>query len=274
MAKLPFRIKNDIEKLFQMGDGYVLDFSNASFAQFIGETVNIDIYNGDGYSDYCSKANKLRQLIEKESDTVVGKLLNEMLLYCKQNLWNSGNQTYIEEKRIEGLLDYTSNLMGGAFMVELPETKEENLQTLLEDINSSLSRNQPTLVLDRLHTFSTKYLRLICQEKGIEIADIKGNLYPLQSLAGMLKKYYEKADETKSEFATLAIQNSISLFDKFNSIRNNQSFAHDNDVLENIEAEFVVKNMANTLIFIDKLENQMKIDQKPPIDNSKDELPF
>lgn len=274
MAKLPFRIKNDFEKLFQMGDGYVLDFSNASFAQFVGEVVNIDIYNGSGYTDSCSKANKLRQLIAKESDAVVGRLLHEMLLYCKQFLWDRSSLSYIDEKKIEGLLEFSDNLMGGVLMIELPESKEETLQTLLEDINSSLSRNQPTLVLDRLHTFSTKYLRQICLDKGIVVTDPKGIFLPLHSLAGMLRKHYESSNEFQSEFTVLAIQNNIQLFDKFNSIRNNQSYAHDNQVLSNIEADFAIKAMANVLVFIDKVENLKQKEITTSEEKTITDLPF
>jgi len=263
MANIPSKLKYAIEKLFQMSEGYVLDFSNASFARFISDSVNIDIYGGNGYTDYCSKANKLRQFISSEPDAVVGKLLNDMLIYCREMLSNNGKLDYAIDKKIEELHVSTSQMMEGALNIELPETKEETLQTLLEDINSALARNKPTLVLDRLHTFSTKYLRMICENKRIEVADGKGNLYPLHSLAGMLKKCYEKEND-KSEFSVLAIQNSIPLFDKFNSIRNNQSYAHDNEILENIEAEFVVKTMANVLIFIDKLEGLKNTQKEHP----------
>lgn len=274
MAKLPFRAKNDLEYLFQMEDGYLLDFSNTSFARFVGETVNIDIYYGAGYTDYCSKANKLRQLIDKENDAVVGKVLNELLLYCRDLRRNTGNINSADESKIEKLLEITTQMMGNGLVVELPQTKEETLQTLIEDINNSLSRNQPTLVLDRLHTFSTKYLRQICENKGIEVTDPKGNFYPLHSLAGMLRKHYETSDEFQSEFTVLAIQNNIQLFDKFNSIRNNQSYAHDNEILSNIEADFAIKVMANVLVFIDKVENLHQKETPTPEEEPTFDLPF
>lgn len=274
MAKLPFRLRNDLEKLLQMEGGYILDLSNSKFALLIGEAANIDIYNGEGYTDYCSKANKLRQLIEKEDDVIVGKVLNELLLYCHQYLWDKNSLDRNDEAKLKELLEYANQLISNGLNVQLPETKEETLQTLLEDINISLSRNKPTLVLDRLHTFSTKYLRMICKNNGISVLDDRGNYYPLHSLAGMLKKHLEKVNETKSEFTLLAIQNSISLFDKYNSIRNNQSFAHDNEILENIEAEFVIKNMANVLVFIDRIETQIRIKWEQPFNHSDDGLPF
>ncbi|MHB1421066.1 MAG: hypothetical protein ACYCX4_16055 [Bacillota bacterium] len=53
MASLNYREKLKFEELFEMGSGYVLDFSNASFARFIGNMLNIDIYSGRGYEEYC-----------------------------------------------------------------------------------------------------------------------------------------------------------------------------------------------------------------------------
>lgn len=255
MAKLPYRIKRDLERLLDMEAGYVLNFSNRTFAEFIDDTVSIDIYNGDFYkNEHCSKANKLRLLINRENDYIVGKVLNELLILSRQSMWNDNNLNYNDERTFEELIEFSSNLMEGSTNLELPDAKEETLFTLLEDIKSSIGRNKPTLVLDRLHTFSTKYLRQICIKKGIEVADPKGNFLPLHSLAGMLRKHYETNNEFQSDFTVLAIQNNIQLFDKFNSIRNNQSYAHDNEILSNVEADFAIKAMANVLVFIDKVE--------------------
>jgi len=52
--------KLKLEKLLEMGSGYVLDLSNQKFQEFVFSTVKIDIW-GDKYS-YASgsKANRLR----------------------------------------------------------------------------------------------------------------------------------------------------------------------------------------------------------------------
>lgn len=72
------------------------------------------------------------------------------------------------------------------FDVNLPYGNDCDLQTLSKDIDQALSRNEPTLVLDRLHTFAVKYIRRLCQEKRINVNDCNGDFYPLHSLAGML----------------------------------------------------------------------------------------
>lgn len=110
------------------------------------------------------------------------------------------------------------------------------------------------MIVDRLHTFASEYLRNLCHTHSIVTTDDKCSEYPLHSLAGMLKKWYVDNDYFDSEFAVTSIQNSINLFDKFNSIRNENSAAHPNDLLSKAEAEYAVRIIADTLNFIDKCE--------------------
>ena len=278
MASLSFREKSKLEALLGMESGYVLQFSNSSFARFIGDVCNIDIYNGKGYEEYASKANKLRQIWNNENDLIVGNLLNGLLdeyVDYKQRIdeYHPSDEHDVGEMRI-----VASRLLGNVIKLDIPVQREETLKTLQEDINNALSRNQPTLVLDRLHTFSTKFLRQICTEHGITVVDNKGINLPLHSLAGMLKKHYEQTPVFDSDFVPLAIQNNIALFDRFNAIRNNQSYAHDNVVLGNMEAEFVVRTMINTISFIDAIERYRKSNSAAPaledIDTGNDDLPF
>jgi hypothetical protein len=79
MSSLKAIEKRVFEDLFGMASGYVLDFSNNTFAEFFRETANIDIYaqkydfNGD------SKAKRPRAFWETEPDTLVGKVLSGLL---------------------------------------------------------------------------------------------------------------------------------------------------------------------------------------------------
>lgn len=82
MAKLTFIERDCIERLFGMGTGYVLDFSNRTFQEFIYSVLNIDIY-----SKYVglSKAKILRAIIEEYNNVDVGKLLLELMRYMQAN---------------------------------------------------------------------------------------------------------------------------------------------------------------------------------------------
>ena len=63
--------------------------------------------------------------------------------------------------------------------ITLPETHGETWEVLHTDIMQALSRNEPILVLDRLHTFSVKFIRELCDKKGIQTKDTKGKAYAL-----------------------------------------------------------------------------------------------
>lgn len=138
--------------------------------------------------------------------------------------------------------------------ITLPETQGETWEVLHNDIMQALSRNEPTLVLDRFHTFSVRFIRELCDKYGIQTKDASGKAYALHSLGGMLLKHYQANNVFQSEFSEQAMKTSISLFDRYNNIRNDQSYAHDNEVLNKAEATLAVKVMTATISFIDEIE--------------------
>lgn len=138
--------------------------------------------------------------------------------------------------------------------VELPQNRGDDFEALNQDIAESLSQNEPTMVLDRLHTFSVKFIRDICTKHDIAITSENGDFYPLHNLVGSLVKYYKKNNVIESDFSERVLKSSISLFESYNFIRNNKSYAHDNKVLSKQEAEYVVKIVSATLSYIEKIE--------------------
>src|SRR5271166_5532656 len=84
MSDLTFVEKNKFEKFFQMSTGYVLDFSNRSFAEFVLDSTGRDIYDSRYEYSGGSKANRLRAFWQKEENGVVGKLMGDMLDYASE----------------------------------------------------------------------------------------------------------------------------------------------------------------------------------------------
>lgn len=76
MADLDNATKRKLESLFEMGGGYVLDFSNARFADFVETAVGFDPYKK--YPP-ASKAVLLRTIWHKEPMPVVAKLNVDLL---------------------------------------------------------------------------------------------------------------------------------------------------------------------------------------------------
>lgn len=72
MANLKNSEKLKLEKYLEMKMGYVCDFSNRTFADFVLEHTGVDVYSEKYFG---SKANRLRAFWDTESNYVVAKLL-------------------------------------------------------------------------------------------------------------------------------------------------------------------------------------------------------
>ena len=92
------------------------------------------------------------------------------------------------------------------------------------------------------------------RQKSICTVDAKKQHYPVHSLMGSLAKHYHQNGTIKSDFAEQALKTSISLFDKYNAVRNDHSYAHDNEILDKAEATLAIKIMAATISFVDEVE--------------------
>ena len=78
MSSLTDIEKRYLERLLEMGSGYVLDYSDVTFGAYFNK-YNIDIH-GQKYQTYgTSKAKKMRAFWDQENDAIVGKVLSEML---------------------------------------------------------------------------------------------------------------------------------------------------------------------------------------------------
>lgn len=81
MSDLTFLEKSKFEQFFGMKSGYVADFSNRTFAEFVRDTAGRDIYDQRYEYGSGSKANRLRAFWQKEENRVVAKLMGDMLEY-------------------------------------------------------------------------------------------------------------------------------------------------------------------------------------------------
>jgi hypothetical protein len=83
LSTLKILERASLEELFGMGSGYVLDFSNRTFSEFVREAARVDIYSEKYSINGDSKARRLRAFMEIESDSAVGKLIEELLEYWR-----------------------------------------------------------------------------------------------------------------------------------------------------------------------------------------------
>lgn len=74
-----------LEQVFEMGGGYVLSFSNATFADFIRASTSEDIYSNAYSGSGHSKANRLRAFWNTAPDQKVAALLVDLLTLMIDN---------------------------------------------------------------------------------------------------------------------------------------------------------------------------------------------
>lgn len=83
MSNLTNLEKRKLEQLLGMETGYVLDFSNRTFEEFVRDSTGLDIFDQRYSYGSGSKANRLRAFWQKENNSVVGKLMSDILDYCE-----------------------------------------------------------------------------------------------------------------------------------------------------------------------------------------------
>ena len=121
MSSLTTLEKRYFEGLFGMSGGYVLDFTNNSFAQLFSDTVKIDIYDNK-YAYYGdSKAKRMRRFWEIESDPIVGKVLSTILDVWKYENINKGNADPLNVSYVK-CGEIISRLLGKPSKVENTES--------------------------------------------------------------------------------------------------------------------------------------------------------
>ncbi|MDO8675235.1 MAG: abortive infection family protein [Candidatus Omnitrophota bacterium] len=251
MSNLSNIEKRKLEKILGMESGYVLNFSNRTFAEFVSDSTGKDIDDVKYSNASCSKANRLRAFWQKEPNHVVAKLLEHMCEYWKSLSYVTvDNQLYLDCVRI------IDRLKQGGSVPEIeaisPNSEEKDFETLAKSVRDAIDKNEPEAGIDRLHTFVVKYIRVLCKEKGIDVSRDK----PLHSFFGEYVKRLQKDGLVESEMTERILKSSISMMEAFNHVRNNQSLAHDNPVLNYNESLLIFNHVTSTIRFLATLTNK------------------
>jgi len=134
-------------------------------------------------------------------------------------------------------------------------SNEKDFEVLAKAVKAAIEQNEPEASLDRLHTFVTKYLRSLCTLRGVVVTRDK----PLHSLIGeYIKKIQNAQGHIESDMTLRILKTSISNLEAFNDVRNNQSLAHDNPILNYDEALLIFNNVASSIRFLRSLEERIE----------------
>jgi hypothetical protein len=81
MSSLSVAERRSLESFLGMSSGYVLNFNDRTFGEFVVETVAINVHDEKYRAGGTSKANKLRTLWKLEPDDTVAKLILALIDY-------------------------------------------------------------------------------------------------------------------------------------------------------------------------------------------------
>jgi hypothetical protein len=250
MADLSFAERMKLEKLFDMGGGYVLGFSNRTFQEFVFDAFGKNIYDAKYSANGSSKAKQLRAFWKEEPNHIVGTLTTKLLEYMGTP---SSPELRDLHQECSGI---ASRLLSGAPVSGLesldPPTDEAVFQTLIKSVQHSIDTNEPATGLDRLHTYVVKFIRAICRRRGIQVREEN----PLHSLMGEYAKKLKADGLLESEMTERIIKTTISTLEAFNHVRNRQSLAHDNEVLGHAESVLILAHVVALVNFIQGIERQ------------------
>ncbi len=122
---------------------------------------------------------------------------------------------------------------------------DETLEELISLIERDIQADKPSAALDRLHTYCAKKFAHLLDKRGI----VWDRPEPLHSRVGKYVKALQ-AERSLSDMSLQIIKNANGVFDKFNGLRNNQSLAHDNELLDKAEARFIFDSVSALLRFV------------------------
>jgi hypothetical protein len=232
-----------------MSSGYVLDFSNRTLEEFTLDNTGKDIYDEKYNLNSGSKANRLRAFWDIESNHTVAVFFEALIHEWEE--WKSPDSP-IEPP--DELLKITQRLKVSAPVPDIdavvPNSQDKDFESLAKEVRDSIDRNEPVAGLDRLHTFLVKYFRVLCDKH--DIPNEKKN--PLHGLVGQYVKKLREKNLVQSDMAERILKSSISNFEAFNHVRNNQSLAHDNHFISHSEAILIFGHVTSSIRYIEEIE--------------------
>jgi hypothetical protein len=238
-----------IDNAFQSSAGYVLNFSDKTFREYFDDEFRIDIDDRKYSANGTSKMNRLRTFFRLEDAAVVSRVFRSLWEYRRAIFPERPEDAAIEAK----LFELLARIEGGGAVARTDAidrfSPDETLEELVAAIERDILADKPSAALDRLHTYCAKNFGHLLDQRGVSWDRSE----PLQSRVG---KYVKSVIQERQlrEMTQQILKNSIGVFDKFNHIRNNQSLAHDNILLEKAEARFIFDSISAVLRFVKSID--------------------
>lgn len=251
--RLPTQQREMFNRIFQCGDGYVLDFSDRTMADWFEESYGINIGDERFEAEGQSKGKRLRSFVETAEPRLVAEVLRGLWSYRSTLQVVACNDPTDEAKLLTWFQQFILELETASAVPIEEAIKDFSGDTTLAKLRASIAADliadKPDVALDRVHTYCVKRFRSLLAALGKEFDTSS----PLDALFAAYGRHLKEADAV-SEFALPTIRVQYKLFESLNHIRNKRSLAHDTELLDLSEAKFIVDCVLASLAFIERIE--------------------
>ena len=146
-----------ISRVLGMEEGYVLDFSNQTFAEFFDAEMGVDIEAQVWQGNGTSKGKRLRAYLQITKDTNAVKLLRALDEYRVTASIQSVNPVGDLHKKFVAIIHRLSGSEDGIDTQAIHKfEQDESLSEVITAIERDIHADKPQAALDRLHTYCMK----------------------------------------------------------------------------------------------------------------------
>ncbi len=271
MTKLSINERELLYKFFDISGGYVLlplyraTCKNKTWTQkIIFEATNIDIYEDSEYRP-LSQQKAIEKIIDTQSSVEISKMFRgfyDYVMFNKEEYRKVYNCCVLSFDELADKVDKLITKLKSmpTTTATLPKLDADGLRSLENDLKQKLANQEFDLAIDRLHTYALYYFEKLCKENNLTPNKDPKNHIMFDDMVTQLQKKFENND-LLNNFDKETIKNSKIMLQKYNEIRNNQSYAHPNKIIENAKAKYVVENIISLMNYLGELSNEcQKID--------------
>lgn len=239
-----------VDQALGMTQGYVLDFKDKTFDDFVHRQFGIDVTAPLYAVDGASKGKRLHALLRCLVPGAQAEMLRVFWGY------RTARPTVFEplEPAVErSFLEMVARLEGATGRIDLGVIEkfsdDPTLSELVDAIEREIQANAPHAALDRLHTYTMKKFGDLLRADGIDVG-------PKDSLHGRAGRYINglRRQGLMGDVSEQIARSATQIFERFNDVRNNRSLAHDNQLLGIAEGRYVFETVLSLLRFIKALD--------------------
>lgn len=240
-----------IEELLGLSNGYVMDLTNREFTDLIRDELGLDCDDLKFNSRGGSKANRLRDILDYVEPDQAARLLIALWDHREHRGWTPGDIVESRPREVQARFMAVVERLEQRAAVSPTDAltrfaENATLDELIEAIQRDVLANRHAAALDRLHTYCMKRFMHLLEDEGIECTRED----PLQSRVGKYIRTLTQGRDLRPMTQQI-LKNAMGILQQFNDVRNNRSFAHDNEIVDADEARLIFDTVIAILRFVE-----------------------